>query len=268
VGMSIDVEDVRRKITPRTKAIIPVHLYGHAADMTSINALAAEHGIAVVEDAAEAHGARADGRVVGSIGTCATFSFFGNKIITTGEGGAVTTNDAQLAKRLRLLRGQGMDPERRYWFPVVGYNYRMTNIAAAIGLAQLEGVDRKLSTRKAIAANYDARLAGNPLVRTPQSQPWSNSVNWLYTVLLELPTVEDRDEVGRRLADDGIETRPIFYPMHQMPPYYEADGHYPVADSIARRGLTLPTHVQLTDSQIDRICERLTVHVAAVAARA
>jgi DegT/DnrJ/EryC1/StrS aminotransferase family protein len=124
VGMTMDVADVRRKITSRTKAIVPVHLYGHAADMDSINALAREHDLLVVEDAAEAHGARAGGRMVGSIGTCASFSFFGNKIVTTGEGGAVTTNDADLAARLRLLRGQGMDLGRRYWFPVVGYNYR------------------------------------------------------------------------------------------------------------------------------------------------
>jgi perosamine synthetase len=264
VGLTLDVEDVRRKITPRTKAIIPVHLYGQAADMTSLNALAADHGLAVIEDAAEAHGARADGRVVGSIGTCATFSFFGNKILTTGEGGAVTTNDADLAARLRLLRGQGMDPQRRYWFPVIGYNYRMTNIEAALGLGQLEGVDRKLAQRKTIAAAYDARLSSNPLVVTPQTPPWSTSVNWLYTVLLDVATAEDRDEVGRRMDADGIETRPIFYPMHQMPPYFEADAHYPVADSAARRGLSLPTHVQLTESDLDRICESLATHVAAV----
>jgi perosamine synthetase len=264
VGMTIDAHDVARKITPRTKAIIPVHLYGQAADMTSINALAGEHGVAVVEDAAEAHGARADGRLVGSIGTCASFSFFGNKILTTGEGGAVTTNDPNLAARLRLLRGQGMDLNRRYWFPVIGYNYRMTNIAAAIGLAQLEGVERKLAQRKALAAGYDVRLSGQPHVRTPVAPPWSASVTWLYTVLLDVSSAEQRDEVGRRLAADGIETRPVFYPMHQMPPYFEADGQYPIADSSARRGLSLPTHVALTESHLDRICERLLAHVGAV----
>lgn len=264
VGMTIDVDDVRGKITRRTKAIVPVHLYGHAADMTSINAVARENDIAVVEDAAEAHGARASGRMVGSIGTCASFSFFGNKIVTTGEGGAVTTNDAQLAARLRLLRGQGMDLERRYWFPVVGYNYRMANIPAAIGLAQLEGIERKLARRKALAAAYDDRLSGLDHVQTPMAPPWSDSVTWLYTVLLDVPSAETRDEVGRRLADDGIETRPVFYPMHQMPPYFEPDGHYPIADSLARRGLSLPTHVQLTEADIERICERLIAHVRAV----
>jgi perosamine synthetase len=264
VGMTMDVADVHRKITSRTKAIVPVHLYGHAADMDSINALAREHDLLVVEDAAEAHGARAGGRMVGSIGTCASFSFFGNKIVTTGEGGAVTTNDADLAARLRLLRGQGMDLGRRYWFPVVGYNYRMANIPAAIGLAQLEGVERKLAQRKALAAAYDARLADVAAVRTPNAPPWSDSVTWLYTVLLDVPTAAARDEVGRRLAEDGIETRPIFYPMHQMPPYFEPSGEYPVADSLARRGLSLPTHVQLTEAHIERICERLVTHVQAV----
>ena len=264
VGMTIDAADIRRKITPRTKAIVPVHLYGQAADMNSINALAREHGLLVIEDAAEAHGARAGGRMVGSIGSCASFSFFGNKIVTTGEGGAVTTNDAALAARLRLLRGQGMDLARRYWFPVVGYNYRMANIPAAIGLAQLEGIERKLAQRKALAAAYDERLSDVAVVTTPTAPPWSDSVTWLYTVLLDVPTAAARDEVGRRLAEDGIETRPVFYPMHQMPPYFEPDADYPVADWLARRGLSLPTHVQLTEAHIERICERLVTHTLAV----
>ena len=253
-----------RTITPRTKAIIPVHLYGQPADMTASERIAAEHGIAVVEDAAEAHGARADGRTVGSIGTCATFSFFGNKIVTTGEGGAVTTNDAELAARLRLFRGQGMDPQRRYWFPVVGYNYRMTNVAAAIGLAQLEGVEHKLAVRKQIAATYGAHLAESPLVVTPTAPPWSESVTWIYTVLLDVATAEARDEIGIRMKSDGIETRPVFYPMHQMPPYYEAGDRYPVADSLARRGLSLPTYTMLADSDIERIAASLIAHTADV----
>ena len=134
--MNINPADIERKITPKTRGIIPVHLYGHPADMDAVNRIATKHGLWVVEDAAEAHGAEVNGKKVGTLGTCATFSFFGNKIITTGEGGMVTTDDDELAAKLRLYRGQGMDPNRRYWFPVVGFNYRMTNIQAAIGLAQ------------------------------------------------------------------------------------------------------------------------------------
>jgi perosamine synthetase len=264
LAMTIDVEDVRRKITTRTKAIIPVHLYGHAADMVELNKLAEEHGIAVLEDAAEAHGAEVAGRRVGSLGVCNAFSFFGNKILTTGEGGAVTTDDDDLAARVRIYRGQGMDPNRRYWFPIVGYNYRMTNIAAAIGLAQLEDIEHKIATRRRIREGYDVRLAGCSLVRTPIDPKWSSSVNWLYTVLLDIATAEDRDRVGAQLADAGIETRPVFYPLHQMPSYFEAGGVYPVADSCARRGLSLPTHAQLDDDDLDWICQQLVSAVSNV----
>src|SRR6516225_6084960 len=147
---NLDVNDVAAKISSRTKGIMAVHLYGHPVDLDPLLTLAQEHGLFVVEDAAEAVGAQYKGRIIGSHGTCATFSFFGNKVITTGEGGMITTNDEELASRLRLLRGQGMDPHRRYWFPVIGYNYRMTNIVAAIGLAQLERVDVHIARRKAL----------------------------------------------------------------------------------------------------------------------
>ncbi len=264
MAMTIDVEDVRRKITPRTKAVIPVHLYGHAADMVELNKLAEQHGIAVVEDAAEAHGAEVAGRRVGSLGICNAFSFFGNKILTTGEGGAVTTNDDELASRMRIYRGQGMDPNRRYWFPVVGYNYRMTNIAAAIGLAQLEDIEHKIATRQQIRDRYNTRLAECPTVTPPKEPPWSTSVNWLYTVLLDVPTAEDRDRVAEQLAEVGIETRPVFYPLHQMPSYFEPEGVYPVADSCAQRGLSLPTHAQLDDDDINWICQQLVAAVSDV----
>lgn len=264
VGMTLDPEDVRRKITPRTKAVMPVHLYGNVADMESINEIAADAKIAVVEDAAEAHGARGPAGPVGTLGDCASFSFFGNKIITTGEGGAVTTNDGELADRLRLLRGQGMDPQRRYWFPVVGYNYRMTNIAAAIGLAQLEGIDRKIALRRELASSYDQLFADQSGVAIPVAPDWSTSVNWLYTVHLDVQSAEQRDQVIERMAADGIETRPVFYPMHQLPPYFEAEGHYPVADKLAATGISLPTHLQLDSADLERVAGTLVRHVAEV----
>ncbi len=264
LAMTMDVDEVRRKITAQTKAIIPVHLYGHAANMAELNDVANRYEIAVIEDAAEAHGARVGGRRVGALGDCAAFSFFGNKIITTGEGGAVTTDDPDLASTLRLYRGQGMDSEKRYWFPVVGYNYRMTNIAAAIGLAQLEDIDRKLSVRQEIQHCYDAYLADCPFIRTPQPPPWSSSVNWIYTVLVDVPTVAHRDAIASQLAEARIETRPVFYPLHTMPPYLEPQGVYPVAESCARQGLSLPTYTQLDEKDIRRICAALVREAARV----
>jgi perosamine synthetase len=264
VAMTIDVDDVRRKLTPRSKAVIPVHLYGHAADMDALNQLANDAGLAVVEDAAEAHGASVAGRRVGSLGTCGAFSFFGNKIITTGEGGAVTTDDGDLAARLRLFRGQGMDVNRRYWFTVRGFNYRMTNIEAAIGLAQLEGVEGKIAYRRHVSEMYDARLGEVSFVVRPRQPPWSESVTWIYTVLLDVQRAEERDEVIKRLAASGIESRPVFYPLHQMPPYFDNVGRFPVSDSCARRGLSLPTHAGVGEREVDRICRALIEHVASV----
>ena len=195
--MNLDPEAVAAAITPRTAAIMPVHLYGHPADMDPIMRAAAAAGVAVVEDAAEAHGAHYRGQPVGSIGDCASFSFFGNKILTTGEGGMVTTSDPDLESRLRQLRGQGQDPKRRYWFPIVGFNYRMTNIAAAIGLAQLEGVDRHLAKRREVRTWYDERLDGVEGLRLPVRMPSAAPVDWLYTV--RVPT----NESGRDALHGG-----------------------------------------------------------------
>ncbi|OLE77539.1 MAG: aminotransferase DegT, partial [Bacteroidetes bacterium 13_1_20CM_4_60_6] len=183
--MTIDPTQIEKKITGRTKGIIPVHLYGHPADMSAINEIARRRRLWVLEDAAEAHGAEVDKRRVGGLGTCGVFSFFGNKIITTGEGGAVTTSDPDLAARLRLHRGQGMDPKRRYWFEVVGYNYRMTNIQAALGLAQMEGVDAALAARDQIARWYGDALApmADRLI-LPRAKPGVRHVYWMYTVFL------------------------------------------------------------------------------------
>ena len=262
--MTIDPVDAASKITARTKAIMPVHLYGHPADMEGIRALAAWHGIAIVEDAAEAHGALCNGRKVGGLGDCGVFSFFGNKIITTGEGGAVVTNDDRLADRLRLYRGQGMDPARRYWFPVVGYNYRMTNVAAAIGVAQMERADDHLAARGRVADWYHERLhAHRDVFDLPETAPWATHVYWMYTVILRDTVATPRDEVMARMAAAGIETRPVFYPMHQLPPYREEDGRYPVAERLAGRGINLPTHAGLTESDIGRVVSQLVDAVRA-----
>ncbi|MDI1365215.1 MAG: DegT/DnrJ/EryC1/StrS family aminotransferase, partial [bacterium] len=256
---NLDPAKLEALITPRTKAIMPVHVYGQPVDMDPVMEIARRHGIKVVEDAAEAVGAKYKGRMTGSLGDCATFSFFGNKIITTGEGGMVTTDDGELAERLRLYRGQGMDPARRYWFPVVGYNYRMTNIQAAIGLAQLERVEHHLAARRGVAELYNAKLArlGNRLT-LPHVEDFAEHVFWMYTVRLSDKLSKSRDQVMLDLDALGIETRPVFYPMHVMPPYEGLDsGPLPMADECAADGMNLPTHAGLTEADIDRIVDAL-----------
>lgn len=257
--LNIDPAQVERKITPNTRGIIPVHLYGHPADMDAVNQIAEKHGLWVVEDAAEAHGAEVHDKKVGGLGTCATFSFFGNKIITTGEGGMVTTNDDDLAVKLRLYRGQGMDPKRRYWFPVVGYNYRMTNIQAAIGLAQMEGIDKALADRDNIAAWYNAALDDlKDKIVLPNQARWAKQVIWMYNIFLRDGDEHKRDQVMRNLDEMGIETRPVFYPMHVLPPYQEGST-YPVADLWSQRGINLPTHQDLTKSDVERVAQSLRI---------
>ena len=266
--MNLDPLDIERRITPRTKAIIPVHLYGHPADMTSIMAVAARHDLIVVEDAAEAHGAQVGGQPVGSLAHLGVFSFFGNKIVTTGEGGAVTTDDDALALHLRTLRGQGMDPERRYWFPEIGFNYRMTNVAAAIGVAQLERIDQMLERRRQIGALYAELLRTSASLVLPSERPDARRVNWLYTVLVSGFTAEQRNGLIDLLREDGIETRPVFYPLHLMPPYEtEPAGSFPVSEQLGAEGISLPTHVRLTDDDVATVCAALTSRVAELRSR-
>jgi perosamine synthetase len=236
---------------------MPVHLYGHPVEMEPLQRLAEKHGLSIVEDAAEAIGARYRGRRVGSLGNCATFSFFGNKIITTGEGGMVTTDDSELAARLRILKGQGMDPSRRYWFNIVGYNYRMTNVAAAIGLAQMENVERHINARQKIAEIYNDRLSQlDKYIEMPRVEEWADHAFWMYVIILKDDVGKSRDQVMADLDGEGIETRPVFFPMHTMPPYQE-DNVYPVAEKLSGRGINLPTHGRLTEGDICRIVDAL-----------
>ena len=255
--MNMDPRLFEAAITERTRAVIPVDLYGHPADMVAITAIADRHGIHVVEDSAEAHGAEINGHRVGSFGLVTAFSFFGNKILTTGEGGAVTTDDPDLAARLRLLRGQGMDLKRRYWFTDVGFNYRMTNIAAAIGLAQLERFDESLIRRDLIAKQYDELLANVPGLGLPSQRPEVRRVNWLYTITIDGASVDQRDRLISGLAEDGIETRPVFHPLHHLPPYLQPDRSYPVAERLGASGISLPTHLGLTEGDITTVCNAL-----------
>lgn len=247
---NMDPTKVEAAISPRTKAIMVVHLYGHPVDMGPIYDIAERHGLLIIEDAAEAHGATYKGKRVGGLGHCASFSFFGNKIITTGEGGAVTTNDDELAAKLRLLRGQGMHPQRRYWFDVVGFNYRMTNVAAAIGLAQMEQIDSALAYRQEIANFYSSRLAGTSGLILPLVEPWAEHAFWMYTIMLDDTVAIDRDDFMRSLQQKNIETRPVFHPMHALPPYAQDGSAFPNAIFCGARGVNLPTHQNLTEDDM------------------
>lgn len=253
--LGIDVDDVIRKITPKTRAVIAVHLYGIPADVIRLRKICDEYGIYLIEDAAEAHGAAIEGQKVGSVGHLATFSFFGNKIVTTGEGGAVTTNSSELDAKLRLFRGQGMDPERRYWFPVIGYNYRMTNVQAAIGLAQMERLNDFLDRRQELADCYIAHLSGLDEISLPQPQPGLATVAWIQNVFLKDGGATRRDTVMASLQALEVDSRPVFYPMHVLPPYFDTTNVYPVADKVSELGFSLPLHVGLDESNIIEICE-------------
>ena len=259
---NIDPADMERKITPRTKGVIPVHLYGNPCDMDAVMSVAKKHGLFVLEDAAECHGAEYGGMKAGTIGDAGTFSFFGNKIITTGEGGMVVTNNDEMAAKMRLFKGQGMDPERRYWFLMTGYNYRMTNIEAAIGLAQLENIDDHIAARRRVVGWYREFLEDMDEYLTLQKvTPGARSVWWMFSVLLTEKAVISRDALMRALAEDGIETRPLFYPMHVMPAFYDNHAACPVAEDVAARGLNLPTHALLTQEDVEYICSRLNHHI-------
>lgn len=256
---NIDPALIESKITARTKGIIAVHLCGHPADLDPIKTVASRHGLFVLEDAAQAHGARYKGRRVGSVGDIATFSFFGNKIISTGEGGMVVTNDAAMAEKMRLLKSHGMDPKQRYWHPVIGYNYRMTNVAAAIGLAQVETVEWQLERRREVANWYRDYLQGWPGLRWQPETEWAKPVWWLFTIILEDEARVTRNEIMSYMGERGIETRPIIHPLHTLPPYVDSarGENFPVAERLAERGINLPTWAGLTREDVSRVCDTL-----------
>jgi perosamine synthetase len=259
----MDPEDLERRITPRTKAVMPVHLFGALCD-PEINVIARRHGLRVIEDAAEALGSRRDGRHVGADADVTSFSFFGNKTVTTGEGGAVVTQDPALAARLRKVKGQGQSLTRRYWHDEIGFNYRMTNICAAIGTAQMERLPAILARKQAIADLYRAELASN-LFTFQETGAGVQSSNWLVSLLL--PPGIDRDQTMARLLANGIDSRPVFYCAHHMP-MYRSDEVFPNAEDIAARGISLPSFPTLEDDQVRMIAAvlRSTVEELADAA--
>ena len=242
---TMDPEQFRLALTEKTKAVIPVHLYGYPADMKEISALAKKNELIVIEDAAEAHGAEFEKKTVGGLGDIGVFSFFANKIVTTGEGGMVVTNDEYLASRIRLLRDHGMAEDIRYWHPVLGYNYRLTNLQAAVGVAQMERISQIIDKKIAIAEQYRQFLSVSPKI---QFQPENNlvkNVYWLFSILIGRDFSVSRDRLVSHLQNKGIETRPFFIPIHQQP-IYNQNKCLPVCEDISARGLSLPLSTSLS----------------------
>ena len=254
----LDVHQVARKITPRTRAVMPVHIYGHMADMTSVMDLAARHGLFVIEDAAEAHGAERDGRRAGGIGTVNCFSFYSNKIITTGEGGMVVTDDDACADRLRRLRNLCFDENKRFHHSEIGHNFRLTNMQAAMGLAQAERIEESVAKKRRMAARYLDGLKDIPGLQLPVERPHTKNVYWMFGLVLDDGVPFDAAALAKRLKAKGIETRPFFVGMHEQPALRErglfAGERYPVTEHISRRGLYLPSGLTLTDTEIERVC--------------
>ncbi len=256
---NMDPAQVAEKVTARTKAIIPMHTYGLPCDMDAIQAIARERGLAIVEDAAEAHGAEYHGRPTGSLGDCAAFSFYGNKIISTGEGGMVVTDDEEFARVARNLRDHAFSDVRHFWHQYLGFNYRMTNVQAAIGLAQVEIFDELVNARIRHAEQYDALLSDTPGLRLPPRVEGLKNVFWMYGVLVEDDFGLTRDELRQALAARGVETRTFFVPMHCQPVYFPRfrGQRYPVSEGLCRRGLYLPSSSKLTEQQIEYVARQI-----------
>jgi perosamine synthetase len=258
VTWCMDVAQVRDRVGPRTRAIMPVHMYGHPVDMDPILELAQTHGLQIVEDAAEAHGATYKGRRVGGIGDLSCFSFYANKIISTGEGGMVLARSDEHAERLRSLRNLCFRADRRFYHTELGHNYRLTNLQAAVGLAQIENVDEHLRRKRWLGQAYNERLADLEPLTLPAEASWAMNVYWMYGVVLRDDVGYDAVELARRLRDEGVDTRPFFLGMHEQPVLRERglfEGErYPVAERLARRGLYLPSGLTLSEPQLESVC--------------
>lgn len=260
----IDVNKIEEKITSKTKAIIPVHIYGHPCDMDPIIELSKKHNLYVIEDAAEAHGAEYKGRKCGSMGTISCFSFYANKVLTTGEGGMCLTNNPELAEKMKRLRNHAFDLPR-FIHKEIGFNYRLTNVQAAIGTAQVENADMLVEARRNIGLKYNKLLSNVKGLILPIEKPYAKNVYWMYAVLLTDEISLSKEEVMQKLKEKGIDTRSFFIPMHKQPVYYnktiknspDCSGQFPIAEKIGSRGFYLPSSSDLTDEEINRVVSSL-----------
>jgi perosamine synthetase len=254
-NLCINGETIKEKITKKTKAIIPVHLYGHPADMVTINKIAKENNLLVIEDSAEALGASINGVKTGAWSDCATFSFYGNKNITTGEGGMITTNNRGLYEKCRRLRDHAMDPNKRYWHNEKGFNYRMTNLQAALGCAQLERIEELSEKRRQIFKWYNDGLKDIKEISLNRIYPWAQHAFWLVCMEIETFNEEIRDEFMTLLRKEGVDSRPYFYPISDMPMYNKVDT--PNAHEVYVKGINLPTYFDLTEENVYFICTKI-----------
>jgi perosamine synthetase len=268
----MDVSRVEEKIGPRTRAIMPVHIYGHPVDMDALQELADRYGLILIEDAAEAQGSEyltardtteARWRRCGSFGTLSAFSFYANKPLTTGEGGMILTDDARLAEKARRLRNLAFQPARRFYHEEMGTNFRLTNLQAALGVAQVERVDEIIARKRLIGREYTRRLKEIEHLSLPVEEPWARSIYWMYGLVLSEEREMNGAQFAERLKEHGVETRPFFLGMHEQPVFHRRglflNENYPVTERLARRGLYLPSGVALTEDQLARVCD--AVHV-------
>jgi perosamine synthetase len=253
----MNLDSARRAITPRTKVIVPVHIYGHPTDMDGVRALAAEHGLKVMEDAAPALGAESQGRKVGSIGALAVFSFQGAKIMTTGEGGMIVTSDEELFERVKFLGDHGRDKHIPFLIREVGYKYKMSNLQAAMGLAQIERIEELVGKKREIFRWYREGLAGVPRIQLNAERPWARSIYWMTSVVLDEGLAFGRDEVIAGLKRRHIDSRPFFPPMSSFPMFHSARERNPVAYRVSARGINLPSGHNLTRDEVGRVCAAL-----------
>lgn len=255
--LCIDPIKIEQAITKNTKAIIPVHLYGHPANMIDINKLAEKYNLVVIEDAAEAHGAEVKGQKTGALGDCGIFSFYGNKVLTCGQGGMITTNDAELYERAKYLRNYAVHPNKKYWHDEVGYNYRITNLQAALGLAQLQRIESTINRKKEIFLRYEKCLSNVPRIQLNYTAPWAVNIYWLICLQIEDFCEEDRNNLINTLGIQGIETRPYFYPVSRMPMYqnYAQSNSNAISYQVSVQGINLPSYFDLSNKEIDHICE-------------
>lgn len=249
--------EIESAITERTKAVIPVHLYGHPCDMDPLMETCRRHNIKVIEDCAESLGAEYKGKKAGTFGDVSCFSFYANKVITTGEGGMVWCRDKKLHQRMGMFRDHGMSKEKRYWHEVAGHNYRMTNMQAAIGLAQVEQIHRFLKRRDELSQRYMQRLTGLPCIELPPHKDWAKTICWLFTLLVDTELLGlNLDTLINKLSEHGVETRNIFFPLHDQPAFrnYRA---LPTSISaeISYRGISLPTSNDMTVDDVDTVCD-------------
>jgi len=259
ITWQMDTSQIEAKITTRTRAILVVHIYGHPADMDPIMALAQKYSLTVIEDAAEVHGATYKGLPCGSIGQISTFSFYANKLVTTGEGGMVLVKSREHAERARSLRNLCFQPDRRFYHESLGYNYRMTNLQAAMGVGQLERLEETVDRKRAIAKAYNTAFAQLPAVRLPVEMSWAHAVYWVYGIVLSDERAEDAARVMGLLRERGVDTRPFFLGMHEQPVFHKmglfCDERYPVAERLARSGFYIPNGVAMTAGQLSLVAD-------------